>query len=477
MQKIQIDAATWATLNRLLDEALEQPTAQLPQWLDDLAPQFDGLKPRLRELLSRTGLLETDEFLHTLPKFELEPGDLAAAPARAEQPGQEIGPYRLVRELGSGGMGVVWLAERTDGLINRPVALKLPHGAWKRAGLAERMAREREILATLTHPNIAHLYDAGLTADGQPYLAIEYVEGRRIDVYCREQQLALRARLRVVRAGRQCRRLCTRQAGRASRSEAGEHSGQRRRPGAPAGLRHRETAGRRPGEGDALHRDVRSRADSGLRLAGTDSRRAAHHRLGRLFAGRDSLRTAERPAPVQAAARLTRRAGRRHPAGRADRPQRGRGTAVAPCAARRSRHRGAQGIEEKAGGSLPDGPRLVGRHRALSRRPAGAGATGQPLVPRPEIHPPKPDCGRHFERRVAGGARRCRHRCVAGPGGGRGTEARRGGEGVRCQHFSRSQSVQRNRYHQPERSRPAQAGGEEARDAASPSSPGCASSC
>ena len=75
-------------------------------------------------------------------------------------------------------MGVVWLAERTDGLINRPVALKLPHGAWKRAGLAERMARERTILATLTHPNVAHLYDAGLASDGQPYLAIEYVEGR-----------------------------------------------------------------------------------------------------------------------------------------------------------------------------------------------------------------------------------------------------------------------------------------------------------
>lgn len=197
MQKIQIDASTWSTLNRLLDEALEQPTAQLPQWLDDLPPQFDALKPRLRELLSRTGLIETDEFLHTLPKFELEPGDLAAAPARVEQPGEEIGPYRLLRELGSGGMGVVWLAERTDGLINRPVALKLPHGAWKRAGLAERMAREREILATLSHPNIAHLYDAGLMANGQPYLAIEYVEGRSIDVYCREQQLSLRARLEL----------------------------------------------------------------------------------------------------------------------------------------------------------------------------------------------------------------------------------------------------------------------------------------
>src|SRR5688572_4551687 len=102
MQKLQIDASTWSTLNRLLDEALDKPAAQLPQWLDELAPEFDGLKPRLRELLSRNGLVETGEFLRTLPKFELEPDDLAAAPASGEQEGQEVGPYRLVRELGSG---------------------------------------------------------------------------------------------------------------------------------------------------------------------------------------------------------------------------------------------------------------------------------------------------------------------------------------------------------------------------------------
>ena len=92
-------------------------------------------------------------------------------------------------------MGAVWLAERSDGLINRPVALKLPHSAWRRAGLAERMAREREILATLTHPNIARLYDAGLTDDGQPYLAIEYVEGQPIDCTASSAQLGLKPRL------------------------------------------------------------------------------------------------------------------------------------------------------------------------------------------------------------------------------------------------------------------------------------------
>jgi eukaryotic-like serine/threonine-protein kinase len=94
-------------------------------------------------------------------------------PADAET-GREaanVGPWRLIRELGSGGMGRVWLADRTDLLQGRQVALKLPHlsgSAWRRSGLAERLAREREILATLEHPHIARLYDAGITPAGQP---------------------------------------------------------------------------------------------------------------------------------------------------------------------------------------------------------------------------------------------------------------------------------------------------------------------
>ena len=196
-----LDPQTWTLLNRLLDEALEQPPGDLDRWLNDLPGEYAGLEPRLRSLLSHAARMESGDFLQTLPKLELAPGDLAG-PANAEKPGDIIGNYRLLRELGSGGMGVVWLAERTDGLINRPLALKLPHGAWKRAGLAERMALEREILASLTHPNIAHLYDAGLTPDGQPYLAIEYIEGLRIDVYSRSLDIHARLRLfaQVARA-------------------------------------------------------------------------------------------------------------------------------------------------------------------------------------------------------------------------------------------------------------------------------------
>ncbi|HET9472827.1 MAG TPA: protein kinase, partial [Steroidobacteraceae bacterium] len=194
MHKYQIDVGSWEVLNRLLDKALELPPPQVDTWLETLAPEFDALKPQLKRMLSRYAQVETGDFLNTLPKFDIPPAEVGA---RTEQPGDVIGPYRLERELGSGGMGVVWLAVRTDVLVKRPVALKLPHGAWRRAGLAERMAREREILATLTHPNIAHLYDAGVTAEGQPYLAIEYVEGTRVDVYCRERQLTVRARLEL----------------------------------------------------------------------------------------------------------------------------------------------------------------------------------------------------------------------------------------------------------------------------------------
>ncbi len=191
MGRYPIDAGRWKVLSQLLDQALELQPAALAGWLDSLSPEFDALKPQLRRMLSRHTQVETGDFLNTLPKFAPEP----EAVVHTEQPGDVIGPYRLERELGSGGMGVVWLARRTDAMIGRAVALKLPHGAWKRAGLADRMAREREILASLTHPNIARLYDAGVTAAGQPYLAIEYIEGRRIDEYSRA--LDVRQRLEL----------------------------------------------------------------------------------------------------------------------------------------------------------------------------------------------------------------------------------------------------------------------------------------
>ncbi len=187
--KFNIDAASWVVLNRLLDTALDLPANERALWVDNLGPEYDSVKDRLRDLLSRAdqpgALIGSLGALDALGESESSSSEVS---------GETVGPYRLLRELGRGGMGIVWLAERIDGMINRPVALKLPRGHWS-ATLSERMARERTILAALTHPNIARLYDAGVTAEGNPWLALEYIQGRPIDEYCRAKNLSIQERL------------------------------------------------------------------------------------------------------------------------------------------------------------------------------------------------------------------------------------------------------------------------------------------
>jgi eukaryotic-like serine/threonine-protein kinase len=191
-----LSPAQWHTLRRLLDEALSRQGEDRQRWLDSLAGAEAAFRPRLNALLAHADSAAGHTLFDTLPKIET--GQFAPLPgaAAAGMP-ERIGSYRLIRELGSGGMASVWLAERTDMLQGRQVALKLPHGAWKRAGLAERLEREREILATLEHPNIARLYDAGVAGDGQPWLALEYVAGERIDAWSDRHALDVPARLRL----------------------------------------------------------------------------------------------------------------------------------------------------------------------------------------------------------------------------------------------------------------------------------------
>jgi len=187
-----IAARDWLALSRLLDRALTLAPGARDAWIEALTGEDSVLKPVLRDLLSQSA--QTGRFRGTLPNITA-----AEVWARAEvAPGDCIGPYRLERPLGAGGMASVWLAERSDGILKRKVALKLPHLAAAAAGLAERMASERNILATLEHPSIARLYDAGISQDGRPYIALEYVAGEPIDVYCAQRKLSIAERLRLV---------------------------------------------------------------------------------------------------------------------------------------------------------------------------------------------------------------------------------------------------------------------------------------
>jgi eukaryotic-like serine/threonine-protein kinase len=196
-----LGATAWPEVDRLLDQALSLAPAQRTAWLEALPPQHAALRATLQRLLGVQARIETGDFLGTLPKLDAAgaaQASSAAAPADlSPQPGATLGPWRLLRELGAGGMGSVWLAERADGSLKRQVALKLPRLAWA-PDLTARLTRERDILASLEHPHIARLYDAGVDALGRPWLALEFVDGLPIDVHCRDRALPLRSRVQLL---------------------------------------------------------------------------------------------------------------------------------------------------------------------------------------------------------------------------------------------------------------------------------------
>src|SRR5262245_30185672 len=152
---MSLSAPDWVKLNRLLDEALDLEPQLRTGWMDSLPPEYASLRETLRELLFRDTGPETSEVLRRAPVLPDE--DLAPV-----GPGDRVGPYRLIRQIGRGGMSSVWLAERVDGSLERQEALKLPRVSLLATDLTDRLRRERDILASLEHPGIARLYDAGV---------------------------------------------------------------------------------------------------------------------------------------------------------------------------------------------------------------------------------------------------------------------------------------------------------------------------
>ncbi len=186
-------------LDQLSQQVLDLPPDERAAWIDALPPPHERLAPLLRtNLLSGDAAdgVETADFLGALPTFEAASN--ATDPDGKPAAGERVGPYRLLRMLGEGGMSSVWLAERVDGMLQRQVALKLPHRYLLDRGLAARMQRERDILAGLNHDHIARLYEAGVDDQARPYLALEYVVGEPINIFCAGKQIDLSGRVRLM---------------------------------------------------------------------------------------------------------------------------------------------------------------------------------------------------------------------------------------------------------------------------------------
>lgn len=160
--------------------------------LDKIAIENQALRMELEVLLRASD--QANGFLSVspvLPMAELESNESTPLIDK------NIGSYQLIEELGRGGMGIVYHAERADGEFSKQVAIKLLNHAISNEKVLNRFRAERQILADLEHPNIAHLLDGGTLENGCPYLVMEYVEGEPIDSYCRSRQLSIKERLQL----------------------------------------------------------------------------------------------------------------------------------------------------------------------------------------------------------------------------------------------------------------------------------------
>jgi serine/threonine-protein kinase len=186
----------WQVVKSLFDAALEQPVASRERWLRSATADDPGLREEVESLLAA---LEAgrDRFERTpaLSLGLLGDEDGAGAP----EAGARVGPYRLIREVGRGGMGVVFEAFRDDDQYRKRVAIKTISRGADSELILRRFRYERQILARLDHRNIAGLLDGGVSDTGQPYFALEFVEGTPIDRYCETGRLGLRERLQLFR--------------------------------------------------------------------------------------------------------------------------------------------------------------------------------------------------------------------------------------------------------------------------------------
>jgi non-specific serine/threonine protein kinase/serine/threonine-protein kinase len=190
-----MDADRWRKLTDIFHDVLQQDPHHRSAWLDRACASDLALREQLERLLDAHGraphVVGTAAFEHTVRQLTAE----AELPAL----GQNLGPYRVIAEIGRGGMGTVYLAERADDQYEKRVAIKLVKRGMDTDAVLAQFRQERQILASLEHPNIARLLDAGTAEDGVPYFVMELIDGRPITDYCEEQALSTTDRLVLFR--------------------------------------------------------------------------------------------------------------------------------------------------------------------------------------------------------------------------------------------------------------------------------------
>jgi eukaryotic-like serine/threonine-protein kinase len=182
----------WARAKALFESAVERPRAERDRYVEAAAEGDSVLRAEVESLLSAHDAAEADSFID-----EPAVAPLAGLPTEPDWAGRLLGPYRIVGEIGRGGMGAVFRAVRDDDQYHKEVAIKVVMQGVDNDLVRERFRSERQILASFDHPNIARLLDGGSTDDGRPYLVMELVDGRPITLYARDRPL--RERLALFR--------------------------------------------------------------------------------------------------------------------------------------------------------------------------------------------------------------------------------------------------------------------------------------
>ncbi|MBC7977817.1 MAG: protein kinase [Myxococcales bacterium] len=183
----------WRGVEALFVRALELPESERARFVDDACPDDAEMQAELRGLLADA---PAGGSLRDAIAAEIQ---LLASDAAAAKLGGRIGPFHLIKLLGQGGMGAVYLAERDDAQFAQRVAIKMLSFGVGSPEATARLRDERQILAALEHPNIVRLLDGGSTEDGLPYLVMEYIDGPSVTAYAQQHQLSVRARVELIR--------------------------------------------------------------------------------------------------------------------------------------------------------------------------------------------------------------------------------------------------------------------------------------